>query len=433
MQRKWWPDRLKRFCLYLMSCMVMSCTSQRKSMPVSPSDSVKTDSLLVRLLGGDPESFGHILNNRDSFRVQIIYTVINRSRRNKAVFKNYYFNVSDEQYFYPASTVKLPVALLSLEWLNEMNKVQVSRNTTMITGKASSEQTEVFNDPSSEDGRPTIQHYIKKIFLVSDNDAFNRLYELLGADYITKKLHGKGYTGTEIVHRLSLPLSYQQNRETNPVTFYDTSMQPVFSKPFMISGQHKSGRRIYLGKGFNQNGYLVNEPFDFSAKNKMRLVDLHMMIQRVMFPENFRKSRRFNISNEDYRFIWQWMSAYPSESTFPQYDLSAFPDGYVKFLYSGSGMETLPQHMRIFNKAGSAYGFVTDAAYFADFEKNIEFILSATIYCNKDGIFNDDKYEYDSIGFPFLRQLGKAVYNYEVSRKRKYSPDLDKYRFKYKY
>ena len=50
----------------------------------------------------------------------------------------------------------------------------------MITEKGFSGQTAVYNDPTTPDGRPTIAHYMKKIFLVSDNDAFNRLYQFLG-------------------------------------------------------------------------------------------------------------------------------------------------------------------------------------------------------------------------------------------------------------
>ncbi len=54
----------------------------------------------------------------------------------------------------------------------------------MITEAEDENQTRVYNDPTTEDGRPTVAHYIKKILLVSDNDAFNRLYEFLGQEYI---------------------------------------------------------------------------------------------------------------------------------------------------------------------------------------------------------------------------------------------------------
>jgi hypothetical protein len=72
-----------------------------------------------------------------------------------------------------------------------------------------------------------------------------------------------------------------------------------------------------------------------------------------------------------------------------------------------------------------------DVAYVADFKNNIEFMLSAVIYCNADGILNDDKYEYETVGFPFLKKLGMSIYTYELSRKRKFSPDLKKIKINY--
>jgi len=45
-------------------------------------------------------------------------------------------------------------------------------------------------------------------------------------------------------------------------------------------------------------------------------------------------------------------------------------------------------------------------------------MLSATIYCNEDEIFNDNKYEYDELGFPFMKHLGEVIYNYELGRKK---------------
>ena len=63
------------------------------------------------------------------------------------------------------------------------------------------------------------------------------------------------------------------------------------------------------------------------------------------------------------------------------------------------------------------------------FRNNVEFMLSATIHCNSDGIYNDDRYEYDSVGFPFLRNLGIAIYDHELKRVRKNIPDLSAFRF----
>ncbi|MGG2329544.1 hypothetical protein ACE40V_24645, partial [Salmonella enterica] len=76
----------------------------------------------------------------------------------------------------------------------------------------------------------------------------------------------------------------------------------------------------------------------------------------------------------------------------------------------------------MFNKPGWAYGFMTDVSYVVDFENNVEFMLSATIYVNSDGVVNDDKYDETTVGAPFLYQLGQTIYQYELKRDRKFKP-----------
>ena len=37
-------------------------------------------------------------------------------------------------------------------------------------------------------------------------------------------------------------------------------------------------------------------------------------------------------------------------------------------------------------------------------------MVSATLMVNQDRIFNDNVYEYDEIGLPFLAELGRQLY-----------------------
>jgi hypothetical protein len=76
----------------------------------------------------------------------------------------------------------------------------------------------------------------------------------------------------------------------------------------------------------------------------------------------------------------------------------------------GDTKENIPANIKIYNKVGDAYGTLIDCAYIVDTENKVEFMVSATLLVNKDGIFNDDKYDYDAIGFPFLAELGRQLY-----------------------
>jgi hypothetical protein len=383
---------------------------------------------LEQLMQTKPALFNHILENRDSFNVQIVYTQINKDAKNKPSFKEYYFNLG-KKYFYPASTVKMPIAFLALEKLQELGIKGLDKNSTMVTDSGFLGQTMVFNQPNSKDGRATIENYIKQIFLVSDNDAFNRLYEFLGQDYIQQKLKQKGYPEMAIRHRLDVAMNQDQNKATNPIVFYDSAATIIYQQPMHFSKTQFAQKSILMGKGFYKNGQLINTPFDFSEKNAVPLLDQHHILQSVLFPEWVNKKQRFQWQLGADSFVLRWMSALPKESDFPNYDSTHYWDAYCKFLLYGSEKGTLPEGIRIFNKVGDAYGFLTDIAYVVDFENKTEFLLSATISCNSDGIYNDNLYDYDRIGYPFLKHLGKLILDYERTRERKFSPDLNKYHF----
>lgn len=398
-----------------------------------PTDSTKTDVLLESLLKQYPAYFETILANRKEWNVQIIYTQVDRGANGNAALKNFYFNVNPAKYFYPASTVKLPVSMLALQKLNELKDKGIDKNTTMITEAGYSGQTAVYNDPTTPDGRPSIAHYIKKILLVSDNDAFNRLYEFLGQEYINDELHKKGYEDVQILHRLQIALREDENRCTNPVKFYDAAANLIYEKPLQRNTKTYAGRTDTLGKGFYKGSQLVNEPMDFSQKNRISLEDLHTILISLVFPNKVYKNQRFNLTDDDRNFLLKYMSQLPTESTWPPYsaDTANYHPAYCKFLLYGAQKGDLQKNMRLFNKVGDAYGHLLDVAYIVDFEKKIEFFVSAVIYCNNDGILNDDKYDYNKIGFPFMKNLGQVLYEYETKRTKKRLPDLSSLIFAY--
>ena len=72
-----------------------------------------------------------------------------------------------------------------------------------------------------------------------------------------------------------------------------------------------------------------------------------------------------------------------------------------------------------------------DNAYVVDFKNNIEFFLSAVIYGNENEILNDNTYDYHTLTIPFLADLGRDVYNYELQRIKEYEPDLNRFRLNY--
>ena len=182
----------------------------------------------------------------------------------------------------------------------------------MITEADGEGQTAVYNDPTTADGRPTIAHYIKKILLASDNDAFNRLYEFLGQAYINNSLHKMGYEDIQIIHRLDINLTEQQNRKTNPVKFIDKAGNVIYEQKQVKSDLQYATRNTRLGKGYLKENVLVNKPFDFSIKNRLSLTDLHSILRSVIFPEETTGKKKFNLRQDDYTFLYKYMSMYPT-------------------------------------------------------------------------------------------------------------------------
>lgn len=376
--------------------------------------------------------FRQVIEHPEAYRLQIIYTRIDRDKHNVPSFRNYYFHVDSTCYFNPASTVKLPLAMLALEKLNRLHQPGVDMFTAMQFDSSFTKQTREWTDNTAQSGYPSVAQFIRKAFLVSDNDAYSRLYEFVGQGEINRSLHAKGYRDSRITHRF-VRMTPDENRHTNAVRFIRPDGQLIYARPPAFNQDTFDFRRVdTLGRGYYVGkDSLVRKPFDFTMRNKLPLEAFQQLLQSVMFPESVPAKQRFNLTSDDYQFLRQYLSQFPGETNYPKYDTTQYYDSYVKFFFQDSLHHRLPDGVRVFNKVGWAYGFLTDASYVADFKNKIEYMLTATIYVNRDGILNDDIYEYESVGHPFIYQLGQTIYQHERTRKRPHVPDLKAFEMTY--
>lgn len=377
-----------------------------------------------------------VFSDPNKYELQILYTQIDRQPDGSIKFHAFPYNVDSSLYFYPASTVKMPVAFLALEKLNELQKqgITVRAHSPLEIDSVRAPQKPVFIDSTGDNGKATIAHYIHKLFVVSDNDAYNRLYEFVGQQTMNEKLQSKGiFTNARILHRVGVGgFNSEENRYTNPFRFFDGN-EVIYEQPDVVAPERQYPLLKETRKGnsyINSDDELVNEPFDFSEKSFISLPDLERSLKAVIFPEAMGEAS-FNLTREDYEFLYKSMSIYPGESLSPVYEEPEYYDSYVKFLLFGDQKASIPDHIRIFNKVGLAYGYLTDCAYIVDLKHNIDFFLTATLLVNKNGTFNDGKYEYDEVGIPFLAALGREIYQYELARKRTITPNLQKFSISY--
>ena len=391
-----------------------------------PTAAQVNEQFLEKLMQQKPDQFGEILNHPNEYRVQLFYTQIDRDKNNIPHFKEYSYRLNPSEYFYPASTVKMPLSIMALDKINSLAKPGLTKSTTMYYDSVGGRQETIYNNPYAQNGRQNIEQAIKEIFLVSDNNAANRLFEFIGQEDIHKKLVEKGYPDAYIRNRLELGRTQEENRQTQAIEFYDENGKKVYQQAAQYNKQKLPYYNAFLGKGYyNSNDSLVMGPMDFSVKNRIYLNDLHHILQSVIFYDQTPKHQQFNLTKSDRDFLLKWMHTVPTESQYPTYDSADYWPSYCKFMFMGAEKGPIPSNIKIFNKPGDAYGFLLDISYIVDTVNKVEFMLSGVIYCNKDSIINDGKYDYETVGYPFYKNLGHLIYDYELKRKKAYLPNFD--------
>jgi hypothetical protein len=380
-----------RYFFAILSLFLIACTTDKPN----PLD---------QALSSQHPAIAQVMQDIDNYEVQIIYTRIDTTASGASLLSEFTFQLESTNYFYPASTVKFPVAVLALERLDQLKQLSLS-SPYVVEG-----DTLVHS----------IEDDVRQIFAVSDNDAYNRLYEFLGRDYVNAQLQNKGLQPVRISHRLATENAAERKRSSllfKPNKL-DTLFQPIPTITNTIDSEIRklSIQKLLKGKGYMRNDSLIDEPMDFSKKNYFPLQTQHELLKRLFFEDMYPPNQQFQLSETSKNFLLKAMHTVPRHAG---YNETEYYDSYGKFFIYGDSKEPMPKELKIFNKVGYAYGTLTDTAYIVDEVNNIHFLLSATILVNKNGIFNDDVYEYETVGIPFLAQLGREVYRYEFARKKK--------------
>ena len=102
----------------------------------------------------------------------------------------------------------------------------------MATGVAYRCQTPVRNPHYRDPDRvASVGNYIRRMLLVSDNEAYNRLYEFVGQHELHERLAAWQMPTARITNRFTPGCDSLANRHTNPVTFFPPGRRPVAQPP----------------------------------------------------------------------------------------------------------------------------------------------------------------------------------------------------------
>lgn len=395
-----------------------------------PLQSVAQSNLIERLMKSNPAWFGKVLKNPAKYEVQVIYTQINRDKKNKPVYKDFTYRVNPQAYFNPASAVKLPLSLLALEKMHQANLLGVNKYTRMGTKATYKCQKNVAGNKPKDPQYPCLARYVERMMLVSDNDAYSRVFEYLGSQYIQQRLKQRGYPQMRILRRFDDECDSSTNRHTNAIVFYNNQLEPIHYQParYDPSPFNFPFGRIKKGRGYRQKGRLIRRPKDVTYSNYLSLSDLHKVLKSIMFPEAVPAPYRFDLSWQDYRFLQKALGSYPREGVMTRYKPKQKYDTWKKYLFYGRKNVRPYPHIRIFNIVGWWAGYLVDSAYIVDYKNGVEFFLSAVIYTNKNQLL-DYKFEYTTEGFPFLARLGQTIYQYERRRRKPRRPNLSQFKY----
>lgn len=342
--------------------------------------------------------FKEVFSNPKFYRLKIIFTQVSTDSKGNKTLSTWHYRDTVKDYYYPASLAKISLALTSMQFMNERKAFNPDLSDSLI-------------DLSSSVRKRTIYDDMMLMLSSSDNIAFNRLYNMIGCKYININLLKKKYLNTIIIHRFEAGgTNYHQT--ALPVTVFDKNRKPVYSHyaDYMYSPIRHGFNDSLIGIGYCLNDSLILKPKSFKFHNYVDIRDVHDMMISLKYP-NLLNRTPFNITENQRNQIIGFLKMSPLHPNIAEYsDTSIFHPNFLRFILFGRDKNISYPNIEYYNKSAMAYGSLADCCYLKDSTNNVEFFLSIYMYLNYDGVLNDDVYEYESIGLPFMKRFGELIY-----------------------
>ena len=346
-----------------------------------------------------------IIKDKEDYEIQVLLTKIDQYN-SQVDFQEYKYQLDDNKYFYPASTIKLPIVVLALKKINELRS---KGSEITLKSKITLNYKDDYSELVIRDSITSFQNLIADVFLVSDNSASNILIDFIGYNYFNDEMKNADFDKTYLNHKFNpdpyVNSTWQISDLDNNLISSLNDNQKIIKADDKTIGLEKGERRYFKGE-------ILDESLNFSKKNRSSITDLHNLIKYIFYPEIFDRTNTFNLNVEDYDFLRYWMSRFTYEDIGEKFigDENFF-ETYNKFFIHGDEQIVSNEQIRVYNKIGQAYGTSIDNGLIKNYQDNVEFILTATIYTNKNKVINDNLYEYDDLAVPFLAKLSRAIYN----------------------
>ncbi len=355
------------------------------------------------LTRSDPR-FGGWLARAEELKLQILVTVVDRSATQ---WPRHELRV-DAEYFYPASAIKLMLAVAALRTLNAAAEEPIDLSSLIRRcepGRPGCEppredaDEERAGDDARKHRRLRLGQEIRKMLTWSDNDSYNRLWDIVGHREANDAMAALGFSSVRFHHRMNAPAERSLR-----------SMRTVVlrggKKALVFKGRHSDyeppptpAAQLKVGQAYNDRGKLVEEPMSFAKKNYASLRELQRMLLSLLFPSH-PDAAALALPDEQRQLLLDAMTErFDSEKNAAEHHP-----------LSPGVLEVLPKdQVRYVGKSGRAYGFHMENAYIENRQSERGFLVTVTVYANPDGVLNDDDYGYDETTRPLLAAVGKAL------------------------
>ena len=378
-------------------------------------NSISDSASLFNYIKGKDALVDEIIND-SNYRFQMVYTQITTPESDS--IEIYTIDTSTDAYFFPASTVKLPIALLTLE---KMQRLGISLDDIIkINDDTHCGNTKYIE--LSKSNKLSFRTLLEEMIVVSDNNYYNSLYHFVTPREINARLNELGYTDSHI-YKSFTGCEIQEHLHTNSLDVLSPSGEVVYHQVEDVmnledmSQYYTYSDKYFLGsKHEAKNKKIVVGPYDFNYNLELPLDEINEMMLRLMLPNSYANNQQWNLSIDFEEFIVDALSKFPKELNNKKYkNQSHYPDNIYKYiLYGEETFDT--DHISVYSKVGLSYGFTTDIAYVVNLEEGIRFVLSISLYTNENDIVNDGDYEYETIARPFISRISNILYQYELEK-----------------
>jgi hypothetical protein len=352
----------------------------------------------LSILKGKEPIIDQVLANPEKYHLQIHFTSVNEQAGGMVL--NEYSLYKDKYYYHPASLIKFPLALISLEMFTRFQKQFGISLQTPIESKTCSCDFDTDNYVNHK-SKPSLDILYREMLIMSNNDAYNFFYDFVGPTHFNKRMRELSLSNIILRNRFSSGCSGDKAKLHGGISFIKDNTNIRYAILCQTDSVQNSIQNIYM-KEVGAQSY-----------NLASLYSLHQLMKQLFYPTTTNQVASLKISEANLNYFKQTIASYPK--SIPDYH--SYPNHYHKYLIPPGLINNNDSTIKVYSKNGNAGGYLSDIMYFTDEKNKVNYFLSVSMYNATNKYYYKRRAYYSSPGIDFFRQLSKVLYNYEKEKK----------------